>query len=110
MAWDIALESLMPLTVTVEKVLPGQYDGYGNPKLSGVVKTYKARQQLRDQRLGGIGVEEVTSTMQLYLNCQDVLTADDQITIPGIDLRGKKILRIRLVDDEEGPHHTVVYF
>jgi hypothetical protein len=110
MAFDSAFLALMPLTVTVEKALVGQYDVAGKPKMSGDITSYRARKQLKNVRFTNITGKEITSTMQVYLACTDKLSPEDKLTVPDVDLKDKPIQEIRLVDDEEGPHHTVAYF
>ena len=100
----------MPIEVTVQAAAAGSYDQYGQPVLDAGLKTYRARKQLSKRRVRDSAGNTVTSTQQLYLATTDPISVEDKFTVPGWDLKGKQVIEVRRVDDDEGPHHTVVYF
>jgi len=109
MAFDPDYLEFMPLNVVVQKAGAG-YDDYGQP-LPGVVKVYKGRAQVKAVSVTTVMGEEVTSSAQLILACTDPISTDDSIpmndaTNPG----GKPIINVEPVYDEDGVHHTVIYF
>ena len=107
----------MPLTITVTRAYydpatgSAQYDDYGTPQLSSVTKTYRARLEPTIHRVTTRTGEEAIATMKLFLACQDILSIDDEISLPeGINPQGKPILAVSPVYDEDGLHHTVVSY
>jgi hypothetical protein len=114
MAFNPAYLRLMPLTVTVKRAnVPPTYDGYGNPILSSNTKTYRGSRQPAsgDERVATREGEVVSVSMKIFLDCQDHLTIDDEVTLPdGINPQNKPLLAVKYWDDGNGPHHTVLLY
>lgn len=109
--FDPGFLDLMPLTVTVQKALPGQYDSVGAVKLSDTILSYRARAEVSQRRITDSNGQVITSTMQVFIAAQEMISPEDKISLPaGLVPNGKQIQAVLPEYDEEALHHMVVYF
>lgn len=108
----------MPQTVTLEPF--SDRDDYGEP-VYGTAATYRARvvyqtEMIVDQRIGSAELETTSNghvwfgppTLNLSSGVPPTVTAEDRITLP--DGTQPNIMRVDRFPDEDGNHHTKVYF
>lgn len=109
--FDSAFLDLMPLTVSVNRAVPGQYDRVGNPLMSPNQADYRARAELGQFRVVSSTGEIVTARNAVIVAAQELFTIDDRITLPaGLNPQGKKIAAVDPNYDEDGLHHIEIYF
>lgn len=111
MPFDEAFLGLMPLTVTVKKFTG--YDGYGRKSFAPTPATYRGcRQPVNgNERVAGFNGQIITPSMKIYLDCRDPIGPEDEVVLPSGENPQKKPLQgVKLWDDEDGPHHTALYF
>lgn len=98
---------LMPHTVTYEAV--ATRDEYGKPITYSTAVSYRARVTYKHQRVAARNGQDVTSTIQCWLNgVITTLNPDDRITLP--DGTTPLVTSWETPTDEIGYHHTKIYF
>lgn len=105
MTFDAALADLMPSTVQV--AAPTTRDAYGKPQAFGADVAVQCRVEQGPQMIRGVDGREVVSTARVYTAGPVDVPLASRITLP--DGTQPEILRVELQNDEDGPHHTVVY-
>ena len=101
-------EDLMPATVTYEAVQTR--NDYGKPTVYSTAVTYKARVSYKLRRvISRVNNQDAVSNTQLWVNAVITgLSPDDRITLP--DGSTPRILNWDTPQDEDGDHHTKIYF
>jgi len=97
----------MPDTVTVEPFLTT--DNYGNASF-GTAVTFSARAVGTMRNVITPNGEEKVSTVTVYIGAAKVFSPLDRITLPiRFTPQQPPILSLRLLPDENGLHHTVIF-
>lgn len=96
---------LMPHTISFAAAL--SRDGYGKQTF-GAPASYAARVVYRPYRVRNTAGEEVVARGKVWIGGYLRISPEDQLTLP--DSSTPPILYSEAIPDEEGGHHTVVYF
>lgn len=97
---------LMPATVTVYP--RSAIDQYGKRSWSASGTSYSCRIQADTGVMRDAEGREVVITGRAYLYGAPVLTTDHKIVLP--DGSSPVIVSVATVEDEDGPHHTMIRF
>ena len=106
MSFESEFLDLMPHTITRNAF--ASRDEYASPTYSTAVNSYRARVVYNQTLVRTFKGTEELSKCQAYINCTGSISPFDKITLP--DNTIPPILAIKILPDEEGTHHNVVYF
>jgi hypothetical protein len=97
--------TMMPSTVTV--YIKSSRDAYSKPSFSASGTGVRARVQ-EDRPVTSGEVREVTESGTIYFYGNPTVSVDDKIVLP--DGTNVKVTMVTVMNDEVGPHHTVVRY
>lgn len=98
--------ALMPSTVTVfEKQ---SRDAYGKPSFANAGTHLRCRITRSDKKVINADGDEVVEEGRIYVYGTSTITTDDRLILP--DSTVAIVLSIATLNDETGPHHTVIGF
>lgn len=106
MSFDTDFLSLMNSTL-VERPL-SSFDVYGDPTFSTAESRYRCLIELKPTRIVNNQGEEITATHVAYVASTAPMSATSQYTFP--DGSSPEVQNIHTFYDEDGIHHSVMYF
>jgi len=97
---------LMPSTATV--FTKSSRDAYGKVTFGATGTTFRCRVSDDRNVTSGADQRDVIETGTIYCYGNPTVTVDDKIVLP--DNTVIKVTQVSVVDDESGPHHTIIRF
>jgi len=95
----------MPTDIDIASFV--SHDKYGERSF-GAPSTVKGRLQYREERITIPSGEEQVARGRIYLAELTSVQPEDMVTLPNGET--PEILSVRRVNDENGPHHEVIFF
>ena len=106
MAWDPALEELMPHTITVKAFV--SVNQYGEETYSTAASTFDALVEEHPQFIRNSYGETVLASQISYTHSTSRIPITSLITLP--DGSEPALIRSDVYSDEDGIHHIVLFF
>ena len=105
MSFEREFESLMPDTVLFKAKI--STDDYGNEVYGSVWRQSKCRVEYIDDFVRRADGESIKVRTVVYIPVDTSLSLSDKVRLP--DGSVTTILMLKIVTDEDGPHHMEVY-